>query len=172
MKTRRETIARVLSNSYQAGIANLVMLIFGLPTSTEEDLNQTFCFIEDIYPQITAITASSFILFEGTSFAQRAQKFDLRITGREELFRIGDNRVHSFRLKFMRQTSSKELFLPSGPEEVSRWKQRRRWLGAVPFFETLCCEHFLIYSSLQRSVPRIAPVDPFIPHSTPRRKVA
>ncbi|MGA1876128.1 MAG: B12-binding domain-containing radical SAM protein [bacterium] len=158
--TRSETIARVLQNSHRAGIVNTMMLIFGLPTSTEGDLQETFRFIEDVYPEVDTFTASSFVLFQGTDFARQARQFHLLITGRQELFRLGEHPVHSTRLTFMQKDSSGSLLPPIGPTEVSRWMQRRSWLGEIPLLETLCCEHFLIYSVLRRAAPQITPTHP------------
>ena len=154
-------MARVLQDSHRAGIVNTMMLIFGLPTSTEDDLQETFRFIDDVYPEVDTITASSFVLFQGTDFARQARQFQLLITGRQELFRLGEHPVHSTRLTFMRKDSSGGILPPIGPTEVSRWMQRRPWLGEIPLLETLCCEHFLIYSALRRAAPQITPIHPF-----------
>jgi anaerobic magnesium-protoporphyrin IX monomethyl ester cyclase len=158
--TRREVIERLMHDSHQAGIVNLMMMIFGLPTSTDEDLDQTFDLIEQVYPWIDAIKSSSFVLFDGTPFARDARRFGMVITGRQEMLRIAGKPVHSSRLNFMSRASDGTLVPPCGPIEVSRWMQRRRWLGELSFAETLCCEHFLLYSSHAKAGNEDRPVRP------------
>ncbi|MBN1359905.1 MAG: radical SAM protein [Sedimentisphaerales bacterium] len=158
--TRRDEIERLMERSYEAGIANLMMMIFGLPTSTEEDLNQTLDLIERVYHLVAAIKTSSFVLFDGTYFAQHPERFGLAITGRQQLLRIEDQPVHTSRLDFMVKAADGSLMPPPGPLEVSRWTQRRRWLGELSFLETLGCEHFLLYSTLQKAGSQDRPVRP------------
>ncbi len=154
--TRREVIERLMHDSHQAGIANLMMMIFGLPTSTADDLEQTFDLIDQVYPSVAAIKSSSFVLFDGTPFARDAARFGLVVTGRQELLRIAGRPVHSTRLHFMTRASDRTLVPPPGPLEVSRWMQRRRWLGELSLLESLCCEHFLLYSARVASDPDIS----------------
>ncbi len=158
--THANTIRKVLENSSRAGISNLAMMIFGLPTSGEEDLRETFDLIEDVYPYASAFTASSFALFENTWFARNAEKCGLTVVKREELFRSGEVSVHSGRLQYMRISSGKEPAPPLGPIEIARWTQRRQWLGEVPFEENLCCEHFLLHAASKAAPPLFNPVRP------------
>lgn len=151
--TRTDVIERLIHDSHQAGIANLMMMIFGLPTSTSDDLEQTFDFIDQVVPCVDAIMSSSFVLFDGTPFARAATRFGLVVTGRQELLRLAGRPVHSSRLSFMTRASDGTLVPPSGPIEVSRWMQRRRWLGALSPLESLCCEHFLLYSTRPKTDP-------------------
>ncbi len=160
--TRREVIERLMHDSHQAGIANLMMMIFGLPTSTADDLEQTFDLIDQVYPSVAAIKSSSFVLFDGTPFARDAARFGLVVKGRQELLRIAGRPVHSSRLNFMTRASDGTLVPPPGPLEVSRWMQRRRWLGELSLLESLCCEHFLLYSAHAAASPDVSrdPVRP------------
>jgi radical SAM superfamily enzyme YgiQ (UPF0313 family) len=158
--TRREEIERLLEHSYDVGIANLMMMIFGLPTSTTDDLDQTFDLIERVYHQVAAIKSSSFVLFEGTAFAERPERYGLIVKGRQALLRVEDKTIHTSRLNFMAKATDGSLMPPPGPLEVSRWMQRRRWLGDLSFLETLCCEHFLLYSTLRQANPQGRPVRP------------
>ncbi len=158
--TQRKTIRKVLENSSRAGISNLVMMIFGLPTSGEEDLRETFDLIEDVYPCVSAFTASSFALFENTWFARNAEKCGLKVVKREELFRSSGVPVHSGRLQYMQLSSGKEPAPPSGPIEIGRWIRRRQWLGETPFEENLCCEHFLLHAAYKAAPPLFNPIRP------------
>ncbi len=158
--TRREVIERLMRDSHEVGIANLMMMIFGLPTSTNDDLEQTFDLIEQVYDQVDSIKSSSFVLFDGTPFAQHPQPFGLVVTGREELLRVGETPVHSSRLKFLAKASDGTLMPPPGALEVSQWMQRERWLGQTGFLDTLCCEHLLLYSSLSNVDDQGRPLRP------------
>ncbi len=91
-------VERVPDNAHRAGISNLMMMIYGLPTSTDEDLAETFAFIKRVYPRVDAITASPFALFDGTAFAHRAELFGLQVTGADEELRVAGVPVRSTRL--------------------------------------------------------------------------
>lgn len=158
--TRREVIERLMQDSHQAGIANLMMMIFGLPTSTSDDLDQTFDMIEQVHPYVDAIKASSFVLFDGTPFAQGPERFGMIVTGRQELLRIAGKPVHSSRLSFMARAADGTRVPPPGPIEVSRWMQRKRWLGEPSFLDSLCCEHFLLYSANGKADSQDRPIRP------------
>jgi hypothetical protein len=158
--TRSQVIRDVLRNSARAGISNLAMMIFGLPTSTGEDLERTFELIDDIYPHVTAFTASSFALFEKTYFAKHADRHGLQVIKREELFRRDGVKVHSGRLQYMLKSSGGKPAPPAGPVEIGQWNRRRQWLGEVPFEEKLCCEHFLLHAAQRHAPPRINPIRP------------
>ena len=161
--TTSNGIRRVMENSSKAGISNLAMMIFGLPTSGEEDLEETFRLIDDIYPYTTAFTASSFALFQNTCFANNADRFGLRVVKREELFRSNGTAVHSGRLQYMQKSSDDQDAPPSGPVEIARWLTRRQWLGDIPFEEKLCCEHFLLHAARKEVSPRFNPIVPAPP---------
>ncbi|MBN1124327.1 MAG: radical SAM protein [Sedimentisphaerales bacterium] len=161
--THRDQIEKVLYQSRQAGIANLMMMIFGLPTSTEQDLQQTFDLIEQVYPAVDAITSSSFVLFEGTPLARRADRYNLEIIGREELINIEDRIIHSSRLKYMSRDEGGNLVCPPGPMEVDLWKRRRQWFPEIHGMEKLCCEHFLLYSALRNTDDQQFPTRPISP---------
>ncbi len=158
--TRRETIERLMQDSHQAGIANLMMMIFGLPTSTGDDLDQTFDMVEQVYTYVDAIKSSSFVLFDGTPFARSPERFGMVVTGRQELLRIADKPIHSSRLNFMAKAADGTRVPPPGPIEVSRWMQRRRWLGEPSFVDSLCCEHFLLYSAQAKADGQDRPIRP------------
>jgi anaerobic magnesium-protoporphyrin IX monomethyl ester cyclase len=137
---------RVLRDAQRAKISNLVMLIFGLPTSTDEDLQQTLRLIEEIYPLVDALTASSFVLFSGTHFGRNASRYGLQTLGAQELLRAGDRSLRSHRLRFMQRDSAGGLAPPRGPLEVAAWEERRRWLGPLPIFDRLGAEHYLLHA--------------------------
>ncbi|HUT43930.1 MAG TPA: radical SAM protein, partial [Desulfobacterales bacterium] len=84
--TSVETIGNVIRDSRQAGISNLLMFIFGLPTGRDEDFDATMDLIDDLDDSVDAVTSSCFQLFDKTAFAAQAKTFGLKITGREKLF--------------------------------------------------------------------------------------
>ncbi len=158
--TRREEIEQVILDSHRAGIANLLMMIFGLPTSTDADLDETFDLLERVYPESRDIKASSFVLFEGTDLARSAEQLGMAVTGREVLLEVDGRKVHSTRLVFETRGADGMLMEPRGGFEVSRWQRRKRWLGDGTFWGSLACEHFLLYSAAEatedglRRIPR------------------
>lgn len=140
-------IGRVLERTTAAGISNLSMMLFGLPTSTDEDLEQTFELLEGHYDHIEAMTASSFVLYDGTPFARRPTHYGLEVTGREVLFTAGGVPVHSHRLLYKERRADGSLRPPRGSLEVARWEQRRRWLGEGSILEDVWAEHYLLFVS-------------------------
>jgi len=140
-------VQRVLRDAARAGISNLLMMIFGLPTSSEQDLRQTLRFLEDIYDAVDALSVSSFVLWEGTPFARRPAAYGLRAVGAEELLRMDGVPLHTRRLVHREVCSDGSLRPPGGPQEAIAWEKRRRWLGAPPFMERLPCEHYLLFAA-------------------------
>jgi radical SAM superfamily enzyme YgiQ (UPF0313 family) len=138
-------ITSVLKHSAAAGISNLGLMIFGLPTSTDTDLDQTLTFLSDVYDHLGGLTASAFVLFDKTHFARNARQYGLKIDGAVNLFHSGPACVKSFRLTFREQASDGSYRSPRGTLEVARWHRYRKWLGEVPLLEQLPPEHALIH---------------------------
>lgn len=145
--TSTTVVERVLLDAHAVGISNLMLMIFGLPTSTSADFEATFSFIERMYPYVDAMTASSFALFEGTSFARNAARFGLVPTASQEEVRVDGVSIHSRRLNFLEVAEDGAQRSPRGPVEVEQWRRRRQWLGAVSFLEGVGCEHYLLHVS-------------------------
>ena len=142
--TNVEQSLQVIQNARQAGISNLLMMIFGTPGSTVEDLELTFNFMDEVYPSIDAMTSSAFVLFDQTPYARFPDKYGLLPEGREILYRLGEHVIHGSRLPFRRVGEEQPGESPLATEEVARWKKRRQFMGPVPLREQLCSEHFLI----------------------------
>lgn len=155
--TRVETIERVLSQSHAAGISNLLMLIFGLPSSTDEDLAETLDFIGRVYPTVDAISGGAFVLFAGTPFARQALRHGLHILGAQPLLQGPAGLLSSTRLSFKEISTDGSLRPSRGAQEVDSWRQRRAWLAAPHFVESLCAEHYLLYVShrAQQATPTL-----------------
>ncbi len=146
--TRVEAIPPLLRATSAAGLSSLLMMIFGLPTSRDEDLAATLRFLEEVHPHVDAITASSFVLFAGSAFAARASELGLRDLAPRVLFRGANGAaVHSTRLDYREAGSDGSARPPRGALEVAAWEQRLRWLGGLPFLNELPAEHYLLYAS-------------------------
>lgn len=153
-------VERVIRQSARAGISNLLMMIFGLPTSSETDLRQTFRFLENVYPSTDALSASSFVLWAHTPFARSAPQLGLHVSGAEEILRIQGAPLHSHRLKYLETGTDGSLRPPGGPQEVIQWERRRRWMGEASFLEHLPCEHYLLYAA-RRAQTHVKPRSPY-----------
>jgi hypothetical protein len=162
--TNTAAIERVIHASAEAGIANLPMMIFGLPTSTDTDLHETFRFLDRIYDSVDALGVSSYVLSEGTHFARNAAKYGLAISGVQNVLRANGTAVRSHRLDFREMAADGSLRPPRGPVEVAAWEARRPWLGPAPLLEQIPCEHCLLH---------LAPTDAGVPRpGRPRRRAA
>ncbi len=158
--THTANVERVLHDAHAAGISNLMMMIFGLPTSTDADLAATFAFIERVYPYVDAMTASAFVLFERTPFARRAEHFGLAVGGAEIELRVAGHPIRSRRLAFRERCADGALRPPRGRIEADAWHARRRWLGEVPFLEQVACEHYLLHVAARAAGHLTPPVSP------------
>jgi len=144
-------IESVIHHSASVGISNLGLMIFGLPTATDQDLDLTLDFLSRTYPSFSGLTASAFVLFEKTYFARNAGRFGMHIEGGIPLIKSNGRVVCSFRLKFKEIASDRSLRTPRGAFEVARWQRFRKWLGDPPLLEQLPTEHYLIHVSASGS---------------------
>jgi hypothetical protein len=145
-------IERVVRDTADAGISNLLMMIFGLPTSSDPDLRQTLRLLEDLHDSVDALAISSFALWAGTPFARSANQYGIRATGARELLRIQGVPLHSHRLNFLEASGDGSPRPPRGPFEVAEWEKRKRWMGEPGFLEQLPCEHYLLHVTRRAGV--------------------
>ncbi len=150
-------IQTVLRDSSAAGISNMGLTIFGLPTSTDLDLDLTLEFLGNAYDTLDGLTASAFVLFNNTHFARNARRYGMHIDGPLPLIHANGTKVRSSRLSFREMASDGSLRAPRGTLEVARWQQYRRWLGQETLLEQLPPEHYLIHVSAGW-VPATAPL--------------
>ncbi|MBU0960741.1 MAG: radical SAM protein [Proteobacteria bacterium] len=68
-------VENVLSSSAQAGIYNLVFILFGFPSETMEEFQQTLTFIDSNRDNIHALSAGTFVLVEGALIYREPRKF-------------------------------------------------------------------------------------------------
>ncbi|MFI4911378.1 MAG: radical SAM protein [Sedimentisphaeraceae bacterium JB056] len=150
--TSVDTIKKVLEDTYNANISNLPMMIYGLPTSNDIDLEQTFDMIDDVLDYCDDFTASSFKLFDQTPFASQAAKYDIKITEQEVIFTRKGVDVHSMRLIFKEKAADCTYRTPRGPYEADKWRRRKKMMGLNSVFTDLCCEHYLLYANQMHSI--------------------
>lgn len=138
--------AKVIKAAADAGISNLLMMIFGAPGSDARCLDETFAFLDKVYASIDSMTASAFVLFEDTAFSRQAARYGLRITGKNEIFKVHGKVVHDTKLRFRRAGETGNGESPLAAREIELWERRKIWLGPQPFVAQLGCEHYLLYA--------------------------
>lgn len=139
----------VIRAASDCGISNLLMMIFGAPGSNITRLEETFAFLDRVFPYIDAMTASAFVLFDNTPFSRNAKKYGLEVIGNDKLLEVNGNPVHSAKLRFKRQGEPGNSESPLAAEEIELWERRKVWMPELPFIGRLCCEHYLLYSDDQ-----------------------
>ena len=149
--TNVDTIKAALRNTHQAGISNLAMMIFGLPTGTDRDLRCTFRFMEDVYDLVGGFSTSAFVLWAQSHFGRNAARYGLHVTGNRLLLKAAGVPIHSHRLDFKEVTPAGEFIDPRGPVELAAWDDRKTWLGDRSFLENLPCEHYFLYVSRKQA---------------------
>ncbi len=155
--TTPEEIRHVITNAAGAGITNLLMMIFGLPTSTDEDLHATLDLIGDLAASAGAVTSSRFQLFDRTPFSMRPENYGLRISDQEIVFSRSGHHVHSLRL-FHQERATDGSWRPSrGNIEIAEWEKLRRWTGLDSELDALYAEHLFLYTAQRTTrLPRSA----------------
>ncbi len=146
-------IARVMHDAHAAGIVNLMMMIFGLPGSTDADLQATLDLVADLGPAAASVTSSRFQLFDRTPFGVAPDRYGLQVTGREVLLARGGHAVHSLRLFFRERADDGAWRPPRGGLEVDRWDAFRRWTRPDSELDGLGCEHLLLYAARRFAAP-------------------
>ncbi len=78
-------VEKVLAHSAKAGMYNLVFFLFGFPSETREELQQTLTFIDRNRENIHALSSGTFVLTGGSQIHREPEKFFIsRIWGRED----------------------------------------------------------------------------------------
>ncbi|MBN2325023.1 MAG: radical SAM protein [Spirochaetes bacterium] len=144
--TNVEGIARVIADSHDAGIRNIAMMIFGLPSSTDEEFNRTVDFLSCLSGSIDIVTASSFSLYRGTGFARQAPTFGIEITGARPLFETARGIVHGLKLDYREADGNGTGRPPRGPVETAAWERKKEWIFEPSIPSRMCAEHYLLYA--------------------------
>ncbi|MBW3019857.1 radical SAM protein, partial [Candidatus Woesearchaeota archaeon] len=82
--TQKSNIEEVLKNSHNAGIKNIVYIIFGFPTETKEELLETINFMVKNSEYIDLVSTSIFGLQAGTPIYKNPEKFSITKIHEEE----------------------------------------------------------------------------------------
>lgn len=144
--TTPDSSLEVIKNAADAGISNLLMMIFGAPGSDDACLNETFAFLDRAWPYIDGMTASAFVLFGQTGFSSSPQKYGLEILGGNRMLKLEHGELHDMKLRFRRDSEPGRSESPLAAIEVEKWERRKIWLPPLPFHGRLCCEHYLLYA--------------------------
>ncbi len=145
---------KVIKDASEAGISNLLMMIFGCPGTTPAYLDETFTFLDGIFPYIDGMTASAFVLFDGTPFSRNPSRYGLEVIERDALFNVDGNIVNGTKLKFKREGEYGMSESPLATQEIDMWERRKVWLPELPFIGKLCCEHYLLFARSKEIIPR------------------
>ncbi len=76
--TTAQKIPAILNSASQAGIWNLLFLIFGFPTETKVEWLGTLDFLESIRDSVHALSRSRFILLEGSQVFCNPQRYGIK----------------------------------------------------------------------------------------------
>lgn len=144
--TRVKDIEILLKNAAEVGISNLAMMIFGLPTSSDVDLWQTFGFLDRVQENLDAIKASSYVLYDNTWLAVNHARVGITVTGVQKLLEINGNSIHSTKLTYREKAADGQLRPPCSSLEIIQWQRRRAWWDHLDFYDKLPCEHYLLYA--------------------------
>ena len=138
---RREEMEQVLRRAHQAGIWNLLFLLFGFPSETAREWDQTLELVRRLGPAVDAVSKSSFVLMPGSRIQRRPQDFGIR-----EIRQTPDQDPVSVALDYR---------VSSGLDQN---QVRRRYRETLPLLESLgrspwlalFRDHMLIHSSAGR----------------------
>lgn len=75
--TNKEDVALVLKNSKESGVINNVYIMFGFPSETKDDFDETISFLKDNEANIDLVLSSVFGLQRGTKVYNEPAKFNV-----------------------------------------------------------------------------------------------
>ena len=75
--TRVEDVEQVIQRAGHVGIMNLIFVLFGFPTETEEELLHTIQFLKKNQQSIHALSMGTFVLTEGSRIHKRPEDFSI-----------------------------------------------------------------------------------------------
>ncbi len=137
-------VQRVLGLAAEAGIWNLVFMIFGFPTESEAEWRLSLDFLRRNRRSIHALSKSRFLLLAGSEVMRRPQDFGIT--------RVRDRRMRDP----MQIAYDYEVEQGLGQEEVARRYRRLReeleGVGRSPFF-ALLRDHMLIHAACRDHAP-------------------
>ena len=143
--TIAQNIPAILNSSSQAGVWNLLFLIFGFPTETKAEWRSTLDFLDSCRESIHAISRSRFILLEGSDVFVNPERYGIK--------RIIDRPLRDP----VSIAYDYEVTEGLTPEEVSAMFEessaRLSAVGRSPWFGQFR-DHMLLFASRQRNGER------------------
>ena len=73
--TKIDAVEKVLKNSTRAGIYNLIFILFGFPSETVKELQETLSFLDRNREYIHALSSGAFVLTEGSRIHSKPESF-------------------------------------------------------------------------------------------------
>lgn len=140
--TKIHEIENVLGNSTRAGIYNLVFILFGFPTETTEELQQTLNFLEYNRENIHVLSSGTFVLTEGSQIHRLPENFAIT--------RIWERNDSSILYPVLDYTVSQGMT----PQEIQEhFSDNRTFLNTISLSSRFGAyrEHLLLYAAGTRS---------------------
>jgi len=136
--TRIKEVEKVLQDARHAGLMNLIFIMFGFPTETEAEFNETLNFLRKNQDYINALSKGKFVLAEGSLIQKKPEKFAIT-----EIREAAESRVYN---RIFDYQVSKGL----GPGEVSAlYEKSLNYLESIGFTPRFGAyrEHLLAYAA-------------------------
>ncbi len=138
--TNIHEVEKVLSNSTLAGIYNLVFILFGFPSETKEEFQQTLAFLDRNRENIHALSSGTFVLTEGAKIHKEPERFFIS--------RIWEGQKSSILYPVLDYDVSQGM---TAKEIWQHCNDKQKFLNGIPLslrFGTYR-EHLLIYGARQ-----------------------
>lgn len=139
--TRIDEVEKVIKTASEAGIRNLVFVMFGFPGETEGEFLKTLSFLEKNKAAVHALSKGMFRLMEGSVVALNPDAFGIK--------EIKEKRVPPFKSRLLTYQTSSSLNPGQAEELFKRNLERIETVGVTPRFGTYR-EHLLLYACHQQ----------------------
>ncbi len=138
--TKVDEVEKVIKTASEAGIKNLVFVMFGFPGETEEEFLQTLSFLENNRAAVHALSKGLFRLMDGSEVAGNPGAF-----GIED---IKEAKVPPFKSRLLTYQTAPALKPEQAEEFFKKNLTRIEAVGVTPRFGTYR-EHLLVYACRQ-----------------------
>ena len=143
--TRTVEMERVLHEAHEAGLWNFLFMMFGFPTETRQEWNETLTFLQRSKESVDALSKSRFILLAGSKVFQSPGDYSItNILSRAQEDPISVAYDYETALGLSR-AEAQTLFDETAPKLMN--------YGRSPYFGQLR-DHLLIYASFASSLQR------------------
>ncbi len=134
--TEIDDVRRVITMAAQAGIKNLVFVMFGFPGESEEEFLATLSFLERNREAIHALSKGTFRLMEGSPIAEKPGKFGISEI-REKEAPAFKSRLLTYKMSASLQPEEAEALFKKNLKKIES-------VGITPRFGAYR-EHLLVY---------------------------